>query len=129
MISMMRLVFDTNVLTAAARSRHGASHELLASLPHAGFQPAVSVALFVEYRAVLLRPENLLGRTAAQAEAFLDYLLSFPSCRKSTFSGGPPCPTRMTTWFWNWRLPQVAVILSRTTSAIFGVAKNGASRP
>ena len=30
----------------------------------------------VEYRAVLLRPENLLTRPPAQAEGFLDFLLS-----------------------------------------------------
>src|SRR5258708_39802217 len=72
----MRVVFDTNVLVAAARSRQGASHELLTRLPNAQFQPAISVPLFVEYRAVLLRPENLLTRAPAQAEGFLDFLLS-----------------------------------------------------
>jgi predicted nucleic acid-binding protein len=37
---------------------------------------AVSVPLFLEYRAVLLRAENLLGRTAMQAEGFLDFFLA-----------------------------------------------------
>lgn len=32
--------------------------------------------LFLEYRAVLLRPENLLQRSPAQAEGVLDFLLS-----------------------------------------------------
>lgn len=72
----MRVVLDTSVLVAAARSRHGASHALLELLPENRFEPVVSVPVFVEYRAVLLRPENLLGRTPAQAEGFLDYLLS-----------------------------------------------------
>lgn len=72
----MRVVFDTSVLVAAARSRHGASHALLSRLPDARFEPVVSVPVFVEYRAVLLRPENLLERPPAQAEGFLDYLLS-----------------------------------------------------
>jgi predicted nucleic acid-binding protein len=36
----------------------------------------ISVPLFVEYRAVLLRPENLLTRPPGQAEAFVDFLLS-----------------------------------------------------
>ena len=71
----MRVVFDTSVLVAAARSRRGASHALLSCLPDARFQPVVSVPVFVEYRALLLRPENLLGRTPAQAEGFLDNLL------------------------------------------------------
>jgi predicted nucleic acid-binding protein len=72
----MRVVFDTSVLVAAARSRHGASHALLSCLPDVRFEPVVSVPVFVEYRAVLLRPENLLERPPAQAQGFLDYLLS-----------------------------------------------------
>ncbi len=72
----MRVVLDTCVLVAAARSRNGAAHALLSRLPDSSFEPVVSVPLFVEYRAVLLRPENLLARPAAQAEGFLDYLLS-----------------------------------------------------
>ncbi len=69
----MRVVLDTNVLVAAARSRNGASHALLSRLPDERFTPAVSVPLFLEYRANLLREENLLGRPAAQAESFLDF--------------------------------------------------------
>jgi putative PIN family toxin of toxin-antitoxin system len=72
----MRVVLDTCVLVAAARSNRGASYALLARLPDAGFQTVISVALFAEYRAVLLRPENLLQRTAPQAESFLDFLIS-----------------------------------------------------
>jgi len=72
----MRVVLDTSVLVAAARSNRGASYALLARLPDAGFQTVISVALFAEYRAVLLRPENLLQRTAPQAESFLDFLIS-----------------------------------------------------
>jgi putative PIN family toxin of toxin-antitoxin system len=73
---VLRVVLDTSVLIAAARSRRGASRALLSRLPDGHFTPVVSVPLFVEYRATLLRPENLLGRTPAQAERFLDFLLS-----------------------------------------------------
>lgn len=72
----MRVVLDTSVLVAAARSRRGASHALLSRLPDTHFQPVISVPVFVEYEAVLLRPENLLNRPLAQAEGFLDFLLS-----------------------------------------------------
>jgi predicted nucleic acid-binding protein len=72
----MRVVFDTSALVAAARSNRGASHALLARLPDAGFQTVISVALFAEYCALLLRPENLLQRTETQAEGFLDFLIS-----------------------------------------------------
>ncbi len=63
---LMRVVLDTSVLVAAARSRNGASHALLSQLSGGGFEPAISVPTFVEYRAVLLRPENLLGRPRSE---------------------------------------------------------------
>jgi putative PIN family toxin of toxin-antitoxin system len=72
----IRVVLHTSVLVAAARSQRGASHALLARLPDANFQTVLSVALFAEYRAVLLRPENLLQRTVQQVESFLDFLIS-----------------------------------------------------
>ena len=85
----MRVVFDTSVLVAAARSKSGASHALLARLPAAGFQTVISVALFAEYRAVLLRPENLLQRTAPQAESFLDSLISMSHLQEVFFRWRP----------------------------------------
>ena len=88
----MRVVFDTNVLVAAARSRRGASHALLMGLPNERFQPAISVPLFVEYRTVLLRPENLVQRPAAQAEAFLDFLLSVSQLQEIFFLWRPALP-------------------------------------
>ena len=44
----MKVVFDTSVLVAAARSKNGASHVLLSWLPDVRFQPVVSVPLFIE---------------------------------------------------------------------------------
>ena len=88
----MRVVFDTSVLVAAARSRRGASHALLARLPDARFQPVISVPLFVEYQAVLLRPENLQSRTAAQAEGFLDSLLAASQLQEIFFLSRPALP-------------------------------------
>jgi predicted nucleic acid-binding protein len=88
----MRVVFDTSVLVAAARSRRGASHALLSRLPDARFEPAVSVPVFVEYRAVLLRPENLLERTSTQAEGFLDNLLAASHLQEIFFLWRPALP-------------------------------------
>ncbi len=88
----MRAVIDTSVLVAAARSRQGASHELLTRLPNPQFQPVISVPLFVEYRAVLLRPENLLTRPPAQAEGFLDFLLSASHLQEIYFLWRPALP-------------------------------------
>ena len=88
----MRVVIDTSVLVAAARSRRGASHALLTRLPDQRFQPVISVPLFVEYRAVLLRPENLLQRSPAQAEGFLEFLLSVGHLQDIFFLWRPALP-------------------------------------
>jgi predicted nucleic acid-binding protein len=88
----MRVVFDTSVLVAAARSRNGASHALLESLPNPRFMTVISNPVFLEYRAVLLRPENLLLRSASQAEGFLDNLLAFSHLQEIFFLWRPALP-------------------------------------
>jgi putative PIN family toxin of toxin-antitoxin system len=88
----MKVVLNTSVLVAAVRSQRGASHALLARLPDARFQTVISVALFAEYRAVLLRPENLLRRTAPQAESFLDFLISTSHLQEVFFRWRPALP-------------------------------------
>ncbi|MDR2212878.1 MAG: putative toxin-antitoxin system toxin component, PIN family [Pseudomonadales bacterium] len=73
----MYIVLDTCALVAAMRSRRGASQQLLRRLPSPRFTPALSVALYVEWQAVLTRPEHLPpGMTAAQMQSFLRYLAS-----------------------------------------------------
>lgn len=89
---MIRTVLDTSILVAAARSQRGASHALLSRLPAVQFRPVISVPLFFEYREVLLRPENLLTRTAAQAEGFLDFLLSASHLQEIFFLWRPALP-------------------------------------
>jgi len=70
-----RVVLDTNVLVAAARSRRGASFALVSSIPSDQFQPCLSVALYAEWQDALARTENLPpGATAEQAAAFVRYL-------------------------------------------------------
>ena len=88
----MRVVFDTSVLVAAARSRRGASNALLLRLPHNAFEPAISVPLFVEYEAVLLRSENLLNRDQVTAGLFLDFLLSVSHLQEVFFAWRPALP-------------------------------------
>jgi len=71
----MRVVFDTSVLVAAARSRQGASFALVSSIPAPEFQPCLSVGLYAEWQEVLTRPENLPpGRTPEDVLRFLRYL-------------------------------------------------------
>ena len=71
----MRVVFDTSVLVAAARSRLGASFALVSSIPAPDFQLCLSVGLYSEWQQVLTRPEHLPpGKTADDARRFLRFL-------------------------------------------------------
>lgn len=56
----MRVVFDTNVIVAAARSQRGASFALISMLPAEEFELALSIPLYLEYLDVLQRPEIFL---------------------------------------------------------------------
>ncbi len=73
----MRVVFDTSVLVSSARSRDGASYALVSSIPSPHFQICLSVGLYIEWQAVLSRPEHLPpGQTPADAQAHVRYLAS-----------------------------------------------------
>ena len=73
----MKVIFDTSVLVAAARSSQGASFALISALPSKQFQICLSVALYVEWQAVLTRAEHLpLNQEVENALAFLRYLAS-----------------------------------------------------
>lgn len=68
----MRVVFDTSVLVAAARSRQGASFALVSSIPTSEFQICLSVGLYAEWQDVLTRHEHLPpGQTVAETLGFL----------------------------------------------------------
>lgn len=72
----MRLVLDTNVLVTAIRSRTGASAEVVRLIRQGGITMAATVALFLEYEAVLTRPEHLAaaGMGLADVQNILDVL-------------------------------------------------------
>ena len=73
----MRVVFDTSVIVAAARSRSGASFALVSLIPSPHFQICLSVGLYTEWQDVLTRPEHLPpNQTATDALAFLRFLAS-----------------------------------------------------
>ena len=73
----MRVVLDTTVLVAAARSRNGASFQLLSMLPSRQFECALTVAMYTEWQAVLTRPEHRPPGASVEASlAFLRYLAS-----------------------------------------------------
>lgn len=74
---VIRVVLDTNVLVAAARSRHGASFALVSSIPAPEFQHCLSVGLYAEWQDALTRPENLPhGLRPEDALGFVRYLAS-----------------------------------------------------
>lgn len=73
----MKVVIDTSVLVAAARSQRGASFALLSTLPNPRFQICLSVGVYTEWQAVLTRTEHLPpGVDASTALGFVRYLAS-----------------------------------------------------
>lgn len=73
---MSRVVLDTDVVVAAFRSPQGASAEILRRIHARRLQMLASVALFLEYEAVLTRPQQLraMGLRAADMRPALDEL-------------------------------------------------------
>ncbi|WP_108607675.1 putative toxin-antitoxin system toxin component, PIN family [Aminobacter sp. MSH1] len=64
----MRVVLDTNVLAAGLRSRNGASFAVLGHVAEMHLRPLVTTALFLEYEAVLRRPEHRTAHGLSNAE-------------------------------------------------------------
>ena len=87
----MRLVLDTNVLMPAFRSRTGASAEVVRQIRRRDLTMVATVALFIEYEAVLTRPEHLAGAEimAAEAEIALDVLAAVAEPVESHFLWRP----------------------------------------
>jgi putative PIN family toxin of toxin-antitoxin system len=70
---MRRVVLDTNVLVAGLRSNDGASFALLMHMAQSRIKVLATTALFLEYEAVLRRPEQIEfhGRSRKEIESFL----------------------------------------------------------
>lgn len=90
----MKVVLDTNVLVAGLLSREGASYQILNQIPAGKINYIVSVALFLEYEAVLKRKtflrqagltakdiDNVLNMVAKHALATKVYYLWRPHLR------------------------------------------------
>jgi putative PIN family toxin of toxin-antitoxin system len=87
----MRLVLDTNVLVAAFRSRTGAAAELVRLIRRRQLTMVATVALFVEYEAVLTRPEHLAkaAMTLFDAAIALDVLAAITAPVEAHFLWRP----------------------------------------
>jgi putative PIN family toxin of toxin-antitoxin system len=73
----MRLVLDTDVVRSGLQSATGASRLLLCAIAEGAVTPLVTVAIFLEYEDVLLRPESLAatGLTEQETVTLLDGFL------------------------------------------------------
>ena len=76
MNKILRVVFDTNVLAAALRSKSGASYQLISLLFANKFKIALSLPLYMEYLDVLPRPAvKPAGISDADILDFVDEIL------------------------------------------------------
>ncbi|HZL27702.1 MAG TPA: putative toxin-antitoxin system toxin component, PIN family [Acidobacteriaceae bacterium] len=87
----MRLTLDTTVLVAAFRSHTGASRRLFDYVPQRRFRLVASSALYLEYEAVLTRPEQIAvhGVTPQKIELFLIDLASLTDRVRISFNYRP----------------------------------------
>jgi putative PIN family toxin of toxin-antitoxin system len=72
----MLVVLDTNVLVAGARSRLGASFELLSQVGSNAFDVAVSVPLVLEYEDALMRDLPAIALSPLDVQELIDYICS-----------------------------------------------------
>lgn len=72
----MILALDTDVVVAALRSPHGASRRVIRELRGGRVKAVATVGMFIEYEAVLTRPDNLAAAALSIGEVgiFLDGL-------------------------------------------------------
>jgi putative PIN family toxin of toxin-antitoxin system len=70
---MIRVVLDTSIVVAALRSAAGAANAVLREVAFERVRPLVTTALFLEYEAVLKRPEHRIvhGLDVAGVDRFL----------------------------------------------------------
>ena len=73
---MYQVVIDTNILVAAVRSKNGASHRLLSLLGDGRWRPNLTVAIALEYEAVLKRDCQRFGLTESDIDDLLDGICS-----------------------------------------------------
>ena len=86
----IRVVFDTNVLAAALRSRRGASFQLISMLPSSKFELAISISLYLEYLDVLMRPEVKPNEISnADVLSFIRKILDYSHKQSIYFSWRP----------------------------------------
>jgi predicted nucleic acid-binding protein len=86
---MYQVVLDTNVLVTAMRSKPGASYRLLDQLGQGRWRPNVTVAVALEYEAILKRSCRGFGLTEDDVDDTLDALFSQAGMHRQYFLWRP----------------------------------------
>ena len=89
---MYQVVVDTNVLVAGLRSRNGTSWRLLSMLGNGQWRPNLTVALVLEYEAILKRDRAASGLTENDIDTVLDTVCSQAGLHRQYFSWRPTLP-------------------------------------
>ena len=88
-MSVPNIILDTNVIIAALRSKRGASNKLLTPVGTQQFEIHDSVALILEYEAVIQRHREELGLSEDDVSIFIDSLCSMAYHHKIYFLWRP----------------------------------------
>ena len=86
---MFQVVLDTNILVAAMRSRLGASYRLLSLLGNNRWRPNLTVAIVLEYEAVLKRNCPEFSLTEDDIDNALDAVVSQSGLHRLYFMWRP----------------------------------------
>lgn len=88
---MYRVVLDTDIIVTALRSATGGSNAVLREASHGRITPLVTPALFLEYEAVLKRPEQRLvhGLGLRDIDRFLSALAAACEAVEVSFQWRP----------------------------------------
>jgi predicted nucleic acid-binding protein len=86
---MYQVVLDTNILVAAMRSQLGASYRLLSQLGDGRSRPNLTVAVALEYEAVLKRNCGEFGLMEADIDDALDTICSVAGLHRLYFLWRP----------------------------------------
>lgn len=85
-------MLDTSVLVAGLRSNRGASYQILQAVRRGDIRIAVSVALVLEYEAVLLRTDLVPGMDSDTINRFIDALCHMADHQQIFFAWRPFLP-------------------------------------
>ena len=85
----MLAILDTSVLVADLRSKRGASFQIIHAIRAGDLKISVSVALVLEYEAVLLRPGLIPGFSPKEISRILDAFCLMAQHQKVFFAWRP----------------------------------------